>query len=440
MNTTNYELNPWDIGTLNKQAIWSYYSFGNYIGTVLCVILIISFMRHQNKSPGEILIGGLLSGCALMSVTCASQCFLNLISGTNSFQYGEWACKLEAFFHVSSIMVQFFCVALIAWRNHRIVAHSKDISPKTAFGMVAGVWFISEVGTFSLGLISPIYLMPTGAYCFYQFSSPVMLYWFCPVMVIALLFVCFFYYQIFTIASKIDVNHNASSSSLREKIVFAPSVIGEATSIASTVSNESKESVENKESDANENKPKKETVVSFPVLKKMSTKEQLDKISSNKGVTMSRKVAKSSIIFVLVFFFGWFPAVITTVYELFYGHIEQGLDTSVGIMGTLHSTLVPLAYGYHSSKLRKFLAKCQCIRKYFFPKYKIEKVDDHLTIVTKYKYDGSNIETIDCSHLSNKDGSTCREMLSPESRVSEIKIVQEEVIKFTSTPQVQNNP
>src|SRR5689334_18938995 len=131
-STGNSTYDEWNIGTFDKDFLWSFYSSVNYVGAILCAVLMWSFYKSKNRTAGDILIGGLLSGCALMSVPCATQCFLNLVSRTNTFQYGRLACQLEAMFHVSSIMVQFFCVSLIGWRSYMAVILRKEVSVRTA--------------------------------------------------------------------------------------------------------------------------------------------------------------------------------------------------------------------------------------------------------------------------------------------------------------------
>jgi hypothetical protein len=60
--------------------------------------------------------------------------------------------------------------------------------------------------------------------------------------------------------------------------------------------------------------------------------------------------------FVFIFVFGWGFAVVCSVYELSYGPIVEGMDSAVGILGTLHSFMVPMAYGYTNRRLRLAIA------------------------------------------------------------------------------------
>ena len=114
------------------------------------------------------LIGGLCSGCLWMSLTCGSQCFANLLY--RYFYGGHIACDLEAFFHISAILVQFFCVALIAFHLERLVVRTNfsgpaaDWKPRSAAILVALVWTACIAVTYILSLWSPIYLMSAGTH------------------------------------------------------------------------------------------------------------------------------------------------------------------------------------------------------------------------------------------------------------------------------------
>lgn len=58
----------------------------------------------------------------------------------------------------------------------------------------------------------------------------------------------------------------------------------------------------------------------------------------------------------IVFVFGWGLAVVFSIYELIYGRIVEGMDIVVGILGTLHSLVVPCVYGYTNRRVRIALA------------------------------------------------------------------------------------
>ncbi len=303
----------WFKGTISKDFLWGFFSVGNITGGLIGALVIYVILRSKDKQSGEIFISCYLSGCVLMSLPCAMQCLINWIVATGGFVGGELACQIEAFAHVSAIMVQFFGVALIAIRCYLAIIHRIIITNRLAYIICAVAWIFGLAGTALVGLVSDIYLMPAGAFCFYQFSSPVIAYWFVPVMLLALIAVCYCYIRIF-MANKELENLNSKAIDYRRQNV-------------------------------------------------------------------TKKLARSTILFALIFFVGWFPAVVTCFYELQYGQISQEFDTVVGVFGTLHSVFATIVYGYHSDKLKKFLA-------WYFPSQfgQFEKGRKHgqETMVTRY--------------------------------------------------------
>jgi hypothetical protein len=153
----------WTKGTLNKEAIWTYYVIANYSGVFLCAVLMYSVYRNPMKTSTDILIGGLCSGCLLMSLTCGSQCLASLIY--RYFYGGNIACQMEAFFHISAILVQFFSVALIAVRSYYAVVKGVNMSLRTAMWLCAGVWALCVLVTYLLSLISPSQSLPPLPQC-----------------------------------------------------------------------------------------------------------------------------------------------------------------------------------------------------------------------------------------------------------------------------------
>jgi hypothetical protein len=100
--------------------------------------------------------------------------------------YGQGgACWLEAFFHVSGILVQFACVVAIGVRNAYTTRSLRHVSVSCAGWTVGGIWVVCTGVTALLSLISPIYLMSAGTYCFFEFKSPAILYWLVPGLILA---------------------------------------------------------------------------------------------------------------------------------------------------------------------------------------------------------------------------------------------------------------
>src|SRR4029078_3533787 len=108
-NTTE----EWQHGTIRHVPIWVFYSFVNYLGSVLCAILVWTILCSKRRSTdvgtrlhaADVFVIGLCLGCLAMSIPCATQCAINLAGGTEAFQYGQEACVIEAFAHVSAIML-----------------------------------------------------------------------------------------------------------------------------------------------------------------------------------------------------------------------------------------------------------------------------------------------------------------------------------------------
>lgn len=200
VNTTGAEYDEWDQGTVNKVALWLFYIIVNYSAAIFNFLLVWSILQSKKRSAGDILTIGLCSGDFFMSIPCATQCLLNLIGGHNRFEHGTRACSLEAFFHVSAIMVQFISIALIAFRTFCAVVLRKDFSNSTAWFSLGVMWIICEMTTYTVGSSSDIYLMPAGEYCFYKFTSDIIVYWFTPIMILSLIGIICFYFSIFWLA------------------------------------------------------------------------------------------------------------------------------------------------------------------------------------------------------------------------------------------------
>jgi len=309
----NTIIDPWNIGYANKNGLWGYYSITNYIGATMCGILWLSIVSSRNKKKTEIYIAGLCFGCITMSTSCATQCIINWISNQNRFEYGTPACTSEAYFHVSSIIYQFINEGLIAasyynsiWNRINPPVQKKDSMMNTY--IICSVSFIvSYLGTCLIGIKSEIILLDAGAYCFFSFTSPVMLLWLDPILVITVLCIIYKYRKIFKLAK--ESSNNSRTSIRNDKII-----------------------------------------------------KDLVKIES---------------LFIMTLVVGWFSALVASIYALSNdGHISKLMDTFVGVFGSLHSILVPIVYGYHSEKLKKFLARISCVRKLFYPHHHVKRRQD----------------------------------------------------------------
>jgi hypothetical protein len=66
-------------------------------------------------------------------------------------------------------------------------------------------------------------------------------------------------------------------------------------------------------------------------------------------------LARRSVAFVVVFFLGWFFAVVLCIYELFFGPAIEQLDILLGTFGSAHSVAVPFIYGFLNKAIRNIV-------------------------------------------------------------------------------------
>lgn len=226
----------------------------------------------------HILVGNLASACAIMSFTCGVECLLGFIDG--NFYGGDAACAAEAYFHISSILAQFFSTSAIAGCHYLIGTWQFRVRNRAAYAISTIIWVVCITVTLALSVISPPYLMSNGIYCFFDFNSPAIAYWLVPGLGLCLLSTSFFYIRIFTESWRLSKVTASSAQSF------------------------------------------------------------------DKSKQLAVKLAVSSFSLVFITFVGWSPAAVTTGYEWAVGRATQVLVTAVGIFGTLHSVMIPLAYGY----------------------------------------------------------------------------------------------
>jgi hypothetical protein len=178
MNATDSFNASWNIGHLHKHAFWTIYAVFNFVGLFLCTLLFISIVRSKTRNNTQIFVAGHLTGCMYLGLSCGAQCILNAVYGY--FYGGATACWIEAFFHVSSIMVQFWTLVLIALNSYLHIVHNVSLRPFSALCLIGIVWFTCPLVTYALGRISPPYLLSAGLYCFYDFRSAAIAAWLVP--------------------------------------------------------------------------------------------------------------------------------------------------------------------------------------------------------------------------------------------------------------------
>lgn len=301
-HTMIFVSDKWNIGTLYKPGIWSFYFLSNYLGVLGCLILIYFVIRNAKRSASDVIICGLASGCITMSGTCGTQCLLNLIDGR--FYGGDIACQIEAIAHISSVLTEFFSVMFTFVTIYCDKVRKRKIDPKTAIKIVITTWLFCTVITLLLSLVSPIYLMSSGAYCFFGFSSPAIALWLVPGLIISLGTMAYLHIK--------TLNH-------------------------------------------------------FKTMLPNSMAGEIKMLGSNKAITMItrrhiwlKQFRWRSIIFMIILLIGWGFAAITTVYELAVGQAAEWLVTAVGVGGVSFSWWVPLAFFYTSPYYRERFTTLLC--------------------------------------------------------------------------------
>lgn len=216
-------MSEWDIGTENKLAIGVIYVLFNFTGVVANVCLLLYFKcKVRALTSYHIFLGSYSLACIVMSITCGIQCSLGLWNNT-VFYGGDTACGIEAYFHISSILAQFFSVTAMCMRNYietcwPIHYHVKNVH---AYISCTIIWVICITVTLSLSTVSPIYLMSNGVYCFFDFSSPAISYWLVPSLAFCLVVMTLLYVHIFKEAKKIFRAHAHSVASFDASSEFA---------------------------------------------------------------------------------------------------------------------------------------------------------------------------------------------------------------------------
>lgn len=302
------KMDPWNQGREEwKPGLWATYTTLNYLGSFLCLLVLRSlWVLRERTRPHDVFMACLLLGCLLMGLPCATQCFINRVNDENRFEFGWTACWWEAYFHLAAIQMQFFGVALVAGHHYFSVVWRKSLSVSWAILISLSVFVCCAGGTYAMGTISEVVLMPAGAYCFYTFTSPLIKFWFTPGMLLALVLVCFFYARIFCFVAETDKKVAPMQQQQPSPSSFARPTADTRPGSAQTV-------------------PKR---VVF---------------------------AKRTVVYVLVFLAGWGPAVVACIYTVWTGELTQELDITLAMFGSLHTVAVPLVYGRNTQQFRDWL-------------------------------------------------------------------------------------
>jgi len=288
-------LDPWDIGTLYKPLIWVFYILSNYSGVLFCSHLIYVVKHNPDRLTSDIFVCGLASGCLTMSITCGTQCLLNLIA--NRFYGGVVACQIEAIAHISAVLTEFLCVTSLSIGMYFSVVRSRAIEQKTALKIIVIIWLCCTIITCLLSLVSPIYLMSAGTYCFFAFSSVAIAGWLVSGLVIALgtMLVC--HIKIVRHLTKMVPNNTLIKT------------LGQSKTI------------------------------------------------SQHDIWMQQFQWRSTL-FMITLLIGWGFAAVTVIYELSAGYAAEWLVTAVGVGGVSFSWFVPLVFLYTSPHYRAIMGVC----------------------------------------------------------------------------------
>lgn len=259
-----------------------FYIIVNFIGVVLCAFLLYVVARNAKRSVSDILTCGLASGCLLMSVFCGMQCLLSMLDGI--FYGGVTACKIEAIAHIAAIQTEFACVTALFLNMYFSIVRKKYMSHKFAIILVSVIWIVAVSVTCLLSLVSPIYLMSNGTFCFFAFSSAAIVCWLIPGLLISLGIIIFVHIKTMSYFSK--MLPSANSVMMRGKIT------------------------------------------KFVTLQDIFTQQ----------------FRWRSTLFIFALLFGWGSAIVSAVYEFASGETPEELVTSVGVGGVLFSVAAPLIF------------------------------------------------------------------------------------------------
>lgn len=378
--------------------------------------MIYSTIKNPVKTSLDVLIGSLCFACFWMSATCGSQCLVSLIY--DYFYGGEIACQLEAFFHISAIVAQFFHVTGIAIHGKIILlTRNRPISVRHTTYIVIGIWAMCTIVTYLLSLISPIYLMG-GLYCFFSFSSASIAYWLLPCLILSIFTIVCIYGSMVLVAkwsedsteslrthkhaTKSSDTHKSSGIKANEKQQYVQT-ISEKRDVKRFTFIDNKQPIVNDYSkpnpvtattvatiavnviNTNSNAIHANTTINIqptptqaiiratpiqattqptiqiPIQQPMiDTSRPLtnDNAPTIVGDSLSMRAAKRSAIFVCVLAL-WTPAAVASIWELWIGKTPTWLVIFVGVGGVTHSNAVPLTYAYtnkyHLETLKSFL-------------------------------------------------------------------------------------
>ncbi len=292
-------MDPWNRGTLeHKRWYWRWYYTGGFVSVIWCGFYALSILcSPKTNQARDVALLGLLLGCTGMSAICATQCFTNDVLGGDRYQDlgGIW-CTIEGAGHIYFILIQILSILLLTVTAYVPISRlNKKLSGNPEIQPVMGWVWLLVITVFSL----------LGVGVTLPYSIPVLqpggTYCFPPFRspMILLLVVC---------------------------LVISLSVMA---------------------------------VLYCRIYRIANKLAILDARQGKRLDTASmRALAKRSIIYYLLFFFGWGAAFVACVWAWTTGDITQTLEVTVGVLGISFSLLVPLVYGGCHREVKRCLRKC----------------------------------------------------------------------------------
>ena len=198
---------------------WTFQIVNSIIGATVAGCLLLSIARLRTRSARDVLIASMVMACLIMAVDCGIQCIFTAVN------QHTWACPIESFVHLLTILVQVMTMAVLGVVNARELRHRKT-SRGHACMLNLLIWIVALVGTLVGGVLSVTRVFSwsdSEVFCFYDFSSPVIGFWFVPCFGLSVCVLVFSLIDMFRVAMQthrlVVPVQRKSSSRLGQSIV-----------------------------------------------------------------------------------------------------------------------------------------------------------------------------------------------------------------------------
>ncbi len=152
---------------------------------LLCLAMLYMSIGGKSRNGNNTLVAGLILGCAIASGSCATQCLLNLVSYRLSIS-NIMACEVEAYMCCCGVMMQFLSVISIWYRGYHAITRRGAIFPISSIWIIIANFGMAVIISFAIGGTSEAIVAPSGGYCTYGFTSPVIVFWYAPMVLLTL--------------------------------------------------------------------------------------------------------------------------------------------------------------------------------------------------------------------------------------------------------------